>query len=84
MPGVLRADNLIVWFVPVALPSGAKEATIVYALEDFPALEVPVERRRQAIPKTCGAAVTCSSTTRRKGGSARSRWGSIASSWGCV
>ena len=35
VPGVLRADNLIVWFVTVALPSGAKEATIVYALEDF-------------------------------------------------
>ena len=35
VPGVLRADNLIVWFVTVALPNGAKEATIVYALEDF-------------------------------------------------
>ncbi|MGP0065501.1 MAG: ABC transporter permease [Isosphaeraceae bacterium] len=39
--GVLRADNLIVWFVPVALPSGAKEATIVYALEDFPRWNFP-------------------------------------------
>lgn len=36
VPGVVRADNLIVWFVTVALPSGAKEAAIVYALEDFP------------------------------------------------
>src|SRR5262249_35032977 len=35
VPGVLRGDNLIVWFVPVGLPSGAKEATIIYALEDF-------------------------------------------------
>ena len=41
IPGVLRADNLIVWFVPVALPSGAKEATIVYALEDFPRWHFP-------------------------------------------
>lgn len=41
VPGVLRADNLIVWFVPVALPSGAKEATIVYALEDFPRWNFP-------------------------------------------
>ena len=41
VPGVLRADNLIVWFVTVALPSGAKEATIVYALEDFPRWNFP-------------------------------------------
>jgi putative ABC transport system permease protein len=41
VPGVLRADNLIVWFVPVALPSGAKEATIVYAMEDFPRWKFP-------------------------------------------
>jgi len=41
VPGVLRADNLIVWFVPVALPSGAKEATIVYAMEDFPRWSFP-------------------------------------------
>jgi len=41
VPGVLRADNLIVWFVTVALPSGAKEATIVYALEDFPRWKFP-------------------------------------------
>ena len=41
VPGVLRADNLIVWFVTVALPSGAKEATIVYALEDFPRWRFP-------------------------------------------
>jgi putative ABC transport system permease protein len=33
--GVERADNLIVWFVTVALPTGAKEAVIVYGLEDF-------------------------------------------------
>ncbi len=41
IPGVLRADNLIVWFVTVALPSGAKEATIVYGLEDFPRWRFP-------------------------------------------
>ena len=41
VPGVLRADNLIVWFVTVALPSGAKEATIIYALEDFPRWNFP-------------------------------------------
>ena len=33
VPGVRRADNLIVWFVTVALPSGAKESTLVYGLE---------------------------------------------------
>ncbi|HEV8578432.1 MAG TPA: ABC transporter permease [Thermoanaerobaculia bacterium] len=35
VPGVLRADNLIVWFMTMALPTGAKEGTLVYALEDF-------------------------------------------------
>jgi len=34
-PGVAEADNLIVWFVTVALPSGAKDSALVYALEDF-------------------------------------------------
>ncbi len=41
VPGVLRADNLIVWFVTVALPTGAKEAAIVYALEDFRRWDFP-------------------------------------------
>lgn len=35
IPGVQRADNLIVWFMTMSLPSGAKEGTLVYALEDF-------------------------------------------------
>jgi putative ABC transport system permease protein len=35
VPGVERADNLIVWFMTMALPTGAKEGTLVYALEDF-------------------------------------------------
>lgn len=35
IPGVLRADNLIVWFMQVDLPNGAQEASVVYALEDF-------------------------------------------------
>jgi putative ABC transport system permease protein len=35
IPGVDRADNLIVWFMNVNLPSGAVEGTEVYALEDF-------------------------------------------------
>jgi putative ABC transport system permease protein len=33
--GVDRADNLIVWFMNVNLPTGAVEGTEVYALEDF-------------------------------------------------
>ena len=33
--GVERADNLIVAFMEIALPSGAKEGTLVYALERF-------------------------------------------------
>jgi putative ABC transport system permease protein len=35
IPGVARADNLIVWFMNVNLPTGAVEGTEVYALEDF-------------------------------------------------
>lgn len=35
IPGVERADNLIVWFMNVTLPTGAQEASVVYALEDF-------------------------------------------------
>jgi putative ABC transport system permease protein len=35
IPGVQRADNLIVWFMNVNLPTGAVEGTEVYALEDF-------------------------------------------------
>lgn len=39
--GVERADNLIVAFMNVALPSGAEEGTLVYALEDFPRWGLP-------------------------------------------
>jgi putative ABC transport system permease protein len=35
IPGVARADNLIVWFMNVALPNGAVEGTEAYAMEDF-------------------------------------------------
>lgn len=41
VPGVARADNLIVWFMTVALPSGAQEGALVYALEDFKAWGIP-------------------------------------------
>jgi putative ABC transport system permease protein len=34
-PGVAQADNLIVWFMNVNLPTGAVEGTEVYALENF-------------------------------------------------
>src|SRR5512144_1678001 len=35
VPGVERADNLIIWFVTINLPTGAQEGSLVYALEDF-------------------------------------------------
>src|SRR5262249_40573009 len=35
VPGVARADNLIVQFMNIQLPSGAEEGSLVYALEDF-------------------------------------------------
>jgi len=41
VPGVERADNLIVWFMTMALPTGAKEGTLVYALEDFERWKFP-------------------------------------------
>jgi putative ABC transport system permease protein len=33
--GVRRADNLIVWFSRLSLPSGAQEGVQIYAMEDF-------------------------------------------------
>ena len=39
--GVRRADNLIVWFVRVALPTGAQEGVQVYAMEDFTRWNLP-------------------------------------------
>jgi putative ABC transport system permease protein len=41
LPGVARADNLIVWFGRVALPTGATENAVIYALEDFTPWRVP-------------------------------------------
>jgi len=41
IPGVERADNLIVWFLRVSLPSGATEGLLVYALRDFQAWDLP-------------------------------------------
>lgn len=35
VPGVARADNLLVQFLNVALPTGAEEGMLVYGLEDF-------------------------------------------------
>ena len=39
--GVQRADNLIVQFMNIQLPSGAEEGSLVYALEDFRAWNLP-------------------------------------------
>lgn len=41
IPGVERADNLIVFFMNVALPSGGSESAVVYALEDFERWNLP-------------------------------------------
>lgn len=41
IPGVAKADNLIVAFMNVALPSGAEESTLVYALSDFKGWGLP-------------------------------------------
>lgn len=41
VPGVARADNLIVNFMTIQLPNGASEGALVYALEDFSAWNLP-------------------------------------------
>jgi putative ABC transport system permease protein len=43
VPGVKRADNLVVWFLRMALPSGAQEGMEVYAMERFPQWNLPWE-----------------------------------------
>jgi putative ABC transport system permease protein len=39
--GVARADNLIVQFMNIQLPNGAEEGSLVYALDDFRAWNLP-------------------------------------------
>lgn len=41
VPGVARADNLIVAFMSIQLPNGATEGALVYALEDYAAWNLP-------------------------------------------
>jgi putative ABC transport system permease protein len=40
-PGVARADNLLVSFATIALPTGAQEMVEVYAMEDFTGWGLP-------------------------------------------
>lgn len=40
-PGVARADNLIVWYVRVRLPTGASEGLMLYAMEDQAGWRLP-------------------------------------------
>ena len=41
VPGVERADNLLIQFMNIQLPSGAEEGCLVYGLEDFSAWNLP-------------------------------------------
>lgn len=41
VPGVARADNLIVWYLRLRLPSGASEGVMLYGLEDFTRWKLP-------------------------------------------
>jgi putative ABC transport system permease protein len=41
VPGVERADNLIIAFMNIQLPSGAEEGCLVYALPDFEGWNLP-------------------------------------------
>ena len=49
VPGVARADNLIVGFMTMSLPTGAREGVIVYALEDFERWGIPWRADAQAL-----------------------------------
>lgn len=40
-PGVERAENLIISYVPIALPNGAQEDALIYALNDFEMWRLP-------------------------------------------
>lgn len=54
VPGVARADNLLVWFMQISLPTGTQEGTLVYALEDFAAWDLPwsvKEGRLEDLPR---------------------------------
>lgn len=41
VPGVERADNLLLQFLNLALPNGAEESMLVYGLEDFTRWGIP-------------------------------------------
>ncbi len=41
VPGVERADNLLVQFMNIQLPSGAEEGCLVYALDEFAGWNLP-------------------------------------------
>lgn len=41
VPGVARADNLLVQFMNIQLPSGAEDGCLVYGLQDFAAWKLP-------------------------------------------
>ena len=40
-PGVADADNMIIWFMNVNMPSGAQEAVEAYAIDDFEKWNLP-------------------------------------------
>ena len=41
VPGVARADNLIVWYLRLRLPTGASEGVMLYGLKDFTGWNIP-------------------------------------------
>ena len=47
--GVQRADNLIVWFSQIALPTGVKESIEYYALDDFSKWNLPWKMKEGSI-----------------------------------
>ena len=75
VPGVERADNLIVQFMNIQLPNGAEEGCLVYALEDFRGLEPALERagRGRGATSSAAANILMDRSAERRFGAVRDR-----------
>src|SRR2546425_5197298 len=78
--GVERADNLIIQFMNIQLPNGAEEGSLVYALEDFRAWNLPWKVNEGNVEDLKRAPTSCW-IARRSAATGPSRSGSTARCW---